>query len=84
MSIIGIQLAKITCKHIIFFLSALFAGRLYSTKIPSTHFCYRLAWPQGHSAAGRIRSIKNLIILSGIEQAIINTEFNDVYFYVIH
>jgi hypothetical protein len=26
-------------------------------KIPGTHFCYRLSRPQGHSAAGRIRSI---------------------------
>jgi hypothetical protein len=21
---------------------------------PGTHFCYRLSWPQGHSAIGRI------------------------------
>jgi hypothetical protein len=27
-------------------------------KIPGTHFCLRLSRPQGHSAAGRIRSIK--------------------------
>jgi hypothetical protein len=27
-------------------------------KIPGTHFCYRLRRPQGHSAAGRIRSIE--------------------------
>jgi hypothetical protein len=27
-------------------------------KIPGTHFCYRLIRPQGHSAAGRIRSIE--------------------------
>jgi hypothetical protein len=26
--------------------------------IPSTHFCYRLSWSQGHSAAGRIISMK--------------------------
>jgi hypothetical protein len=26
--------------------------------IPGTYFCYRLSRPQGHSAAGRIRSIK--------------------------
>jgi hypothetical protein len=26
------------------------------TKIPGTHFCYRLIRPQGHSAAGKIRS----------------------------
>jgi len=27
--------------------------------IPGTHFCYRLSQPQGHSAAGRIMSMKN-------------------------
>jgi hypothetical protein len=27
-------------------------------KIPGTHFCYRLSQPQGHSAAGRVRSIE--------------------------
>jgi hypothetical protein len=27
-------------------------------KIPGTHFCYRPSRPQGHSAAGRIRSIE--------------------------
>jgi len=27
--------------------------------IPGTHFCYRLTQPQGHSAAGRIVSMKN-------------------------
>jgi hypothetical protein len=27
-------------------------------KIPGTHFLYRLSWPQGHSAAGRITSIE--------------------------
>jgi hypothetical protein len=27
-------------------------------KIPGTHFCQRLSRPQGHSAAGRIRSIE--------------------------
>ena len=26
--------------------------------IPGTHFCYRLSQPQGHSAAGRIMSMK--------------------------
>jgi hypothetical protein len=25
-------------------------------KIPATHFCYRLSGPQGHSAAGKVRS----------------------------
>jgi hypothetical protein len=28
------------------------------TKIPGTHFCYRLSRTHGQSAAGRIRSIK--------------------------
>ena len=27
--------------------------------IPGTHFCYRLSQPQGHTAAGRIMSMKN-------------------------
>ena len=27
--------------------------------IPATHFCWRLSWPQGHIAAGRIMSMKN-------------------------
>ena len=27
--------------------------------IPGTHFCWRLSQPQGHSAAGRIMSMKN-------------------------
>jgi hypothetical protein len=27
--------------------------------IPGTHFCYRLSRPQGHSATGRIMSLKN-------------------------
>jgi len=26
---------------------------------PGTHFCYRLSRPQGHSATGRIMSLKN-------------------------
>ena len=26
---------------------------------PGTHFCYRLSRPQGHSAIGRIMSMKN-------------------------
>jgi len=32
---------------------------LPSGNIPGTHFCYRLSQPQGHSAAGRIMSMKN-------------------------
>jgi hypothetical protein len=42
-------------------LSALSTGRLYTPwKTPSTHFCYRLSRPQGHSAAGMIKSMKHL------------------------
>ena len=41
-------------------LSALRTGRLYlQGNIPGTHFCKRLSQPQGHSAAGRIMSMKN-------------------------
>jgi hypothetical protein len=40
-------------------MSALRAGRpLPRRKIPGTHFCKRLSGSQGHSAAGRIRSIE--------------------------
>jgi hypothetical protein len=40
-------------------LSAPHAGHnLTPRKIPGTHFCERLSRPHGHSAAGRIRSIK--------------------------
>jgi hypothetical protein len=40
-------------------LSALRAGlRLPPRNLPCTHFCKRLSRPQGHSAAGRIRSIE--------------------------
>jgi hypothetical protein len=40
-------------------LSALRTGRLYPPgNIAGTHFCYRLSRPQGHSAAGRIMSMK--------------------------
>ena len=41
-------------------LSAPRTGRFYPPgNIPGTHFCYRLSRPQGHSAAGRIMSMKN-------------------------
>jgi hypothetical protein len=41
-------------------LSALHIGRLYPPgNIPGTHFCWRLSRPQGHSATGRIMSMKN-------------------------
>jgi hypothetical protein len=41
-------------------LSALRTGRVYPPgNILGTHFCYRLSRPQGHSAAGRIMSMKN-------------------------
>jgi hypothetical protein len=33
--------------------------------IPGTHFCYRLSQPQGHSAAGNIRSIEKSDDLTG-------------------
>ena len=36
---------------------------------PGTHFCYRLSRPQGHSAIGRILSMKNPLTLAGIEPA---------------
>jgi hypothetical protein len=39
-------------------------------KIPGTHFCQRPSRPQDHSEAERIRSMKNPVILSGIEPAI--------------
>jgi hypothetical protein len=29
-------------------------------EIPGTHFCYRMSRPHGHSAARRVRSMKNL------------------------
>jgi hypothetical protein len=35
-------------------------GRLYHHEIPGTYFCYSLRRSQGHSAAGRINSVKNL------------------------
>jgi hypothetical protein len=41
-------------------LSALRTGRLYTSRnILDNHFCSRLSRPQGHSAAGRIMSMKN-------------------------
>jgi hypothetical protein len=41
-------------------LSALRTGRLYILgNIPGTHFCWSLSLPQGHSAAGRITSMKD-------------------------
>jgi hypothetical protein len=39
-------------------------------KIPGTHFYQRLSRPQGHSAAGRIKSTeKNSMTSSGLEPA---------------
>jgi hypothetical protein len=47
-------------------LSALRTVRLYpSGNIPGTHFYQRLSQPQGHSAAGRITSMKNSIDIIG-------------------
>jgi len=41
-------------------LSALGTGRLYPPgNIPGTHFCQSPSQPQGHSAVGRIMSMKN-------------------------
>ena len=41
-------------------LSALRNGRLYPPRnIPGTNLCWTLSQPQGHSAAGRIMSMKN-------------------------
>jgi hypothetical protein len=41
--------------------SVLRTGRLYPPgNFPGTHFCSRLSRPQGHCAAGRIMSMKNL------------------------
>jgi hypothetical protein len=52
-------------------LSALRAGRpLLPRNFPGTHISYKLNRHQDHSAAGTIRSIKNSLILSGIEPAI--------------
>jgi hypothetical protein len=41
-------------------LSPTYRPPLPTGKIPGTHFCYSLSLPHGHSAAGRIKSIKNL------------------------
>ena len=39
---------------------SLSTDRLYPQEnIPGTHLCYRLSRPQGHSATGRIMSLKN-------------------------
>jgi len=56
-------------------LSALCTGCLYSIgNIPGTHFCYRLNWPQGHNAAGRIKSMKNSNNPPGIKSATFQNE----------
>jgi hypothetical protein len=44
--------------------SALSAGRLLTpSKIPGTHFCWRLSRPQGHSAAVKIRSTEKIHLI---------------------
>jgi hypothetical protein len=49
-------------------LSALHADHpLAPRKIPGTHFCQRPSWPQGHSVAGRVRSIEKSNDLIGIQ-----------------
>jgi len=51
-------------------LSALYTGRLYSQDIPLVlTFIKRMSRPQGHSVAGRIKSMKNPNDHSGIEPA---------------
>jgi hypothetical protein len=51
-------------------LSALQVGlSLPLRNIPRTHLCQRLSRPEGHSAAGRIRSIEKSNDLIGIEPA---------------
>jgi hypothetical protein len=41
-------------------LPALHTGPLYPPgNVPGTHFCWRLSQPQGHSVAGKMKSIKN-------------------------
>jgi hypothetical protein len=48
-------------------LPALRAGlSLPPRKLPVTHFCYMLSRPQGHSAAGRVRSSEKSKDLIGI------------------
>jgi hypothetical protein len=48
-------------------LSALLAGRSLPPRwIPGTHFCLRLSRPQGHSVAGRFKSIEQSSYLIGI------------------
>jgi len=52
--------------HEIARMSALITGRLYTPGyVPSTHFCWRLSRVQGHSAAGRIVSMKNSYKITG-------------------
>jgi len=47
---------------------ALRIGHLYPPgNIPGTHICYRLRRPEGYSAAGTIKSMKNPMTPSGIE-----------------
>jgi hypothetical protein len=47
-------------------LLALRTGHTFTPRnIPGTLFCWRLTGLQGHSAAGRIRSIKNPNVLTG-------------------
>ena len=49
-----------TAHRMVIRLSALRTGRfLPPGNTPGTHFCYRLSRPQGHSAIGRIISMKN-------------------------
>ena len=52
--------------HEVVRLSALRTGRLYHPgNIPGSHFCQKFSRPQGHSAAGRIKLMKNPSDLTG-------------------
>ena len=60
-------------------LSDLRTGRLYPPgSIPGTHFCYRLSRPQGHSAAGRIVSMKNSNDTIGNRTSDLHTLFSNL------
>jgi hypothetical protein len=51
-------------------LSAIRTSRVYPPgNIPGTHFCQKLSRPQGHSAAGRVMSMKKSLTPTGIEPA---------------
>ena len=73
-------------RHIKVVRSTLRAGHLYSTwNIPGTHFCYRLSRHQGHSAAGRIMSMKisnDLLVCSAVSQPATPKYYASVYVFL--